>query len=120
MTRKFAALLLLALCLAGSMRVSHASTIPNIDGDYKALMQKAVKEGKAAAWVSGQVADYIREQIKRPEAKILLEVTRVDDHGKKGCHGLKLRFTTPGTLLPMSDGVSRELDMSSFMNMCPK
>ncbi|MDR2925361.1 MAG: hypothetical protein LBU76_05365 [Azoarcus sp.] len=111
---------ILAFCAAATIQAAKASPIPMIDGNYKALMQKAAREGKASAYLSGQVADYIREQIKKPDAKILLEITRVDDHGKPGCHGLRMKFTTPRTLLPMIDGTSKELDMGYFMNMCPK
>ncbi|MDR2014745.1 MAG: hypothetical protein LBP99_03870 [Azoarcus sp.] len=120
MNRKFGFVVLMVFCSAIFVQNVKAAQIPVIEGDYMKLMEKAVKEGKASAYLSGQVADYIREQIKHPEAKILLEITRVDNHGKPGCHGLRMKFSTPGTLLPMTDGSSRELDLGHFTNLCPK
>ena len=37
---------------------------------------------------------------------------------QEGCKRFNIRFTTPGTLLPMTDGSSRMLDMSMKLNMC--
>jgi hypothetical protein len=120
MKAKLSIIFFLMLCLVSSIQIANASPIPVFDGDYKALMQKAVKEGKASAWLSGPVADYMREQIKRPNAKILLEATRLNGHGKSGCKGIQMKFTTPGTQLPLTDGTSKELDVGYLMNWCPE
>jgi hypothetical protein len=117
---KVYSLILLLVLSVVFIQSGNASKVPVYGGAYHDLIQKAAKEGKATMWVSGQVADTIREQIRRPDAKILLEATRVEDYSKPGCKGIKMKFSTPGTFLPMPDGTSKELDMGYIMNWCPK
>ena len=68
--------------------------------------------------ISGPMADMIRGQINRPDAKIIADVITVGDLPQAGCKRLAIRFTTPGTLLPMKDGQARMLDVALKLNMC--
>ena len=88
--------------------------------DYRDLMMQAMnaKDGAVTVELSGRVAEIIRTQINRPNAKVLAEVTTIAELKQEGCKRFQLRFTTPGTLLPTTDGQSRMLDMSIKLNMC--
>lgn len=88
--------------------------------DYRDLMLRAMdaKDGKAVSDVTGRTAEMIRQQINRPNARVVAEVTTVEQLKQEGCKRFNIRFTTPGTLLPMTDGSSRNLDMSMRLNMC--
>lgn len=90
------------------------------DTDYRDLLMKAMyaKDGKASAELSGKVAEMIRAQINRPNAKVVADVTTIAELKQEGCKRFQVRFTTPGTLLPMTDGQSRMLDMNMKLNMC--
>jgi hypothetical protein len=90
------------------------------DTDFRKLVLQAMdaKDGKATADVTGKVADLIRQKINRPDARVVAEVTTVVELKQEGCKQFKIRYTTPGTLLPTADGSSRELDMSMMLNMC--
>ena len=88
--------------------------------DFRALLLEAMdaKDGKASADISGPVADKIRGTINRPNARIHADIITVQQLRQEGCKRFEIRFTTPGTLLPTTDGKSRMLDMSMQMNMC--
>jgi hypothetical protein len=111
---------LLFLATSSIAQVASAAPLPEVGSEYAPLMAQAVREGKASTYLSGQFADYIRSQIGKPDAKILLTVTRVDEPGKAGCFGLKMHFTSPGTLLTMADGSKGELDVWYYEDMCAK
>jgi hypothetical protein len=116
--RKF---ILTSILVIGSVaQVAIAAPLQEVGSEYSPLMAQAVREGKASTYLKGQFADYIRSQIGKPDAKILLTVTRIDEQGKAGCFGLKMHFTSPGTLLPMSDGTKGELDVWYYEDMCAK
>lgn len=88
--------------------------------DYRDLLMKAMnaKDGKVVVDVTGKTAEVIRQQINRPNARVVAEVTTVGKLKQEGCKRFNIRYTTPGTLLPMTDGSSRMLDMSVKLNMC--
>ena len=86
----------------------------NTGTDYRDLLLKAIdtKDGKVTVDVSGRTAEMIRQQINRPNARVVAEVTTIERLPQEGCKRFNIRFTTPGTLLPMTDGSSQMLDMS--------
>lgn len=88
--------------------------------DYRDLLMKAMnaKDGKVSVEVTGNTAEVIRQQINRPNARVVAEVTTVAKLKQEGCKRFNIRYTTPGTLLPMTDGSTRMLDMSVKLNMC--
>lgn len=92
----------------------------NTGTDYRDLLLKAMdtKDGKVTADVTGKTAEMIRQQINRPNARVVAEVTTIERLPQDGCKRFNIRFTTPGTLLPMTDGSSQMLDMSMKLNMC--
>ncbi|WP_126448101.1 hypothetical protein [Sulfuricystis multivorans] len=98
-----------------------AMTFAAGDGtDYRDLLMKAMnaKDGKASVEVTGRTAEMIRQQINRPNARVVAEVTTVANLKQEGCKRFNIRYYTPGTLLPMTDGSTRMLDMSVKLNMC--
>jgi len=88
--------------------------------DYRDLLLKAMdaKEGRVVVDVTGKTAEMIRQQINRPNARVVAEVSTIEQLKQEGCKRFNIRFTTPGTLLPMSDGSTQMLDMSMKLNMC--
>lgn len=111
---------LLHLILALALPLS-ATAQTRVGTDYKVLLLEAVNspKGTSQAELSGPVADKIRADIQRPQAVVLAEVSTVEKLPQEGCKRLMVRFTTPGTLIPTSDGKSRMLDMNMKLNMCP-
>lgn len=97
-----------------------APLIATADTDYRDLLMTAMhaKDGKTSVELTGRVAEMIRAQINRPNAKVIADVTTIAELKQEGCKRFNIRFTTPGTLLPMTDGQSRMLDMSMKLNMC--
>ena len=91
-----------------------------IGTDYRDLLLKAMdaKEGRVVVDVTGKTAEMIRQQINRPNARVVAEVSTIEQLKQEGCKRFNIRFTTPGTLLPMSDGSTQMLDMSMKLNMC--
>ena len=88
--------------------------------DYKQVLLEAMRSpsGKASEDVSGEIADTIRQIIKRPNAVIRADVSTKGKLAQEGCQRLGVRFTSPGTLLPLSNGSSRMLDFEFELNMC--
>ena len=88
--------------------------------DYRDLLLKAMdaKDGRIVVDVTGKTAEMIRQQINRPNARVVAEVSTIEQLKQEGCKRFNIRFTTPGTLLPMSDGSTQILDMSMKLNMC--
>jgi len=76
------------------------------------------KDGRVVVDVTGKTAEMIRQQINRPNARVVAEVSTIEQLKQDGCKRFNIRFTTPGTLLPMSDGSTQMLDMSMKLNMC--
>ncbi len=91
------------------------------DTDFRDLLLKAMvaKDGKAHAEVSGRLATMIRNQIDRPNARIVADVSTIGVLKQPGCKRFLIQFRTPGTLLALTDGTSRELDTGMKLNMCP-
>lgn len=91
------------------------------DSAIRDLLLEAVKskEGTASSEVTGQVADEIRAQIKRPGARVMANVSTLSLLPQAGCKRLLIRFSTPGTLLPTRDGDPAMLDLSVKLNVCP-
>ena len=106
---------LLALLLAGSAYAQSEGT------DFKSLMMEALSSpsGSSKADVYGPVADQIRSQINRPDARVVAYVTTVKALPQSGCKRLKLKMDTPGTLFMAKDGVSAPLEFGVEMNLCP-
>lgn len=107
--------------LAGFLLAAPIAAFAVTNGtDYRDLLMKAMnaKDGKVTVDVTGKTAEVIRQQINRPNARVVAEVTTVGKLKQEGCKRFNIRYTTPGTLLPMTDGSSRMLDMSVKLNMC--
>ena len=96
------------------------SAFANAESSHRELILKAMKSpsGTASMEISGPMADMIRGQINRPEARIVADVSTVGPLPQEGCKRFLVRFTTPGTLLPTKDGQSRMLDVAMKLNMC--
>lgn len=88
--------------------------------DYRDILLKAMdaNDGRVVVDVTGKIAEMIRQQINRPNARVVAEVSTIEQLKQDGCKRFNIRFTTPGTLLPMSDGSTQMLDMSMKLNMC--
>ena len=108
------------LLIAGLLGVAPLAAFA--DTDYRDLMLRAMnaKDGAVSVELTGRVAEMIRAQINRPNAKVIADVTTVAELKQEGCKRFQFRFTTPGTLLPMTDGQNRMLDMNFKLNMCRK
>lgn len=89
--------------------------------EFKTLILEAMKSPNAgrSSVVYGDVAAMIRKSIKAPNAQVIANVSVIGDIPPEGCKRVRIQFTTPGTLLPMSDGSKRMLDISMMINMCP-
>jgi hypothetical protein len=83
------------------------------------MIQKLQAEGKVSTWVTGELANKIRERVSSSSAKVLLELTIVKGVEKPNCIGVKIRLSTPGTLITTPDGHRREFEDVSFINACP-
>lgn len=94
--------------------------IAHAESSHRELVLRAMKSpsGTASMEISGPMADMIRGQINRPNAKIIADVMTVGDLPQAGCKRFAIRFTTPGTLLPTKDGQARMLDVALKLNMC--
>ena len=90
------------------------------ESSHRELLLRAMKSpsGTASMEISGPMADMIRGQINRPDAKIIADVITVGDLPQAGCKRFAIRFTTPGTLLPTKDGQARMLDVAVKLSMC--
>ena len=90
------------------------------ESSHRELLLRAMKSpsGTASMEINGPMADMIRGQINRPNAKIIADVMTVGDLPQAGCKRFAIRFTTPGTLLPTKDGQARMLDVALKLNMC--
>lgn len=90
------------------------------DTNFKELILSALnsKSGTAESNVTGPLADKIRSTINRPNAVVHVEVRTLEKLPQEGCSRVKVRYTTPGTLLPMSDGSTQMLDMNAQINVC--
>lgn len=88
--------------------------------EFKPIIMEAVnsESGEAQAYLSGPLADLIRARTNKPNMDILVQVTTLQQLPEPGCKRVKIRFTTPGTVLPVSDGSSRMLDMDLKLNIC--
>ena len=90
------------------------------ESSHRELLLRAMKSpsGTASMEINGPMADMIRGQINRPNAKIIADVMTLGDLPQAGCKRFAIRFTTPGTLLPTKDGQDRMLDVALKLNMC--
>lgn len=105
-----------ALAVIASLASSHALAATNM----QSLMLKAMQSPshQASEIVTGPGAEIIRKAISKPDAQILVTVQVIGDLPQEGCKKLRLKYSSPGTLLATTDGKSRELDMGWTMNMC--
>ena len=110
MERWIGVLLLAAVPLSGA-----AAT------NFRALLFDAMHSptGTIVTEIDGPVADKIRGDINQPTAKVMGEISTVDSLPQEGCKTMRIRFFTPGTLLPTKDGKGQMLDMQMRLNMCP-
>lgn len=94
--------------------------IAHAESSHRELLLRAMKSpsGTASMEINGPMADMIRGQINRPNAKIIADVITVGDLPQAGCKRFAIRFTTPGTLLPTKEGQARMLDVALKLNMC--
>ena len=104
---------ILALALALPL-TTFAST------DYRSLVLQAMKSksGSSKSEVIGPVADQIRAQINKPNARVQAEVTTLAALQESGCKRMQIKITTPGTLVPTADGKSAPFEFKMALNMC--
>lgn len=76
------------------------------------------KSGTSEALVVGQLADNIRAQIQKPDARVMAKAVVVAPLPQEDCKVVELIFTTPGTKLRTPSGDMRELDMRMKFNVC--
>lgn len=88
--------------------------------DYKELLLRAMKAGGGpySEDITGPVAEMIRGQTGRPDARVVGEVTTVKVLDEPGCRRLNLNVSTPGTYLPQKDGKQGIISMNLKLNMC--
>ena len=86
--------------------------------DFKSATQSALKNGESRAVLNDAVAAKLREQMRRPNAKVLLHVTTLGVLPQPGCKRLQLHFTSPGSALELVGGGTKDLDVVYGINMC--
>ena len=67
------------------------------DTDYRDLLMKAMyaKDGKASVELTGKVAEMIRAQINRPNAKVVADVTTIAELKQEIAKLRQPEFTLP-------------------------
>lgn len=114
MKLKLAGLVLIAAAIAPS-----AHAISQVSSMKDVLMGALnSKSGSAEAFVVGQLADKIRAQIQKPDAKVLAKAVVLAPLPQEDCKVVEVIFTTPGTKLRTPSGDMRELDMRMKFNVC--
>ena len=111
---------MLGIIGASAVNAQYIEQSTPIGTDFKQLVLKAMKspDGSATAMVDGPVADMVRGQIQKPDARVAVTVTTVRPLPIKGCKRMKLEFSTPGTKIKSFDGTMRPLELAFQMNMC--
>lgn len=111
-----------ALCasLSASAQTPQFETQKQIGTDFKVLLLKAMRSpnGSASEPINGPVADMIRGQIQKPDARVVATVTTVRPLPVEGCKRMKVELSTPGTKINSLDGTKRPLELAFQMNMC--
>lgn len=109
-----------AIFIAGMLlAVSSAHATPQASSMKDVLLGALNSEkGFSEAVVVGKLADNIRAQIQKPEAKILARATVGEKLSQEGCSVVEIVFTTPGTKLRTPAGDMRELDLRMKFNVC--
>ena len=111
-----------ALCasLSASAQTPLVDTQKQIGTDFKVLLLKAMRSpnGSATETINGPVADMIRGQIQKPDARVVATVTTLRALPVEGCKRMKVELATPGTKINALDGTQRPLELSFQMNMC--
>lgn len=100
--------LLLAVNFAQAQQVS----------DFKTAINTALKNGQSRSELNDPVAQVLRNQMRRPNARVILHVTTIGDLPQAGCKRLNLHFTSPGSALELVGGGTKDLDVSYGANMC--
>lgn len=106
------------LLISGLMMILPVIAIA--ETQIKQLMIQALESpsGTSSSDINDELAEVFRRGIQVPGARIHAEATVVGRLANDGCGRVKVRFSTPGTVLPMSDGTSKPLDISMEMNIC--
>lgn len=86
--------------------------------DFKTATNSALKNGEAKVLLNDGVAQKLREQMRRPNAKVILHVTTLGPLPQPGCKRLQLHFTSPGSALELVGGGTKDLDVTYGINMC--
>lgn len=87
---------------------------------FREILLEALRspKGTSSSYISGPVADQLRNQIGRSSATVLAEVSTVQALPQEGCKRLRMRITTPGTLLETTDHRQQMPEMFMELNMC--
>jgi hypothetical protein len=107
-------IVILALAMLGMSEFALAQQI----SDFKSATQAALRYGESRAVLNDDVAAKLREQMRRPNAKVLLHVTTLSALPQPGCKRLQLHFTSPGSALELVGGGTKDLDVVYGINMC--
>jgi len=78
----------------------------------------ASNKGVVEVVVVGQLADRIRAQIQRPDAKVVAKAKVIAPLAIENCSVVEVSFSTPGTRLKTPSGDMRELDLRMNFNVC--
>lgn len=91
--------------------------------DVRELLLEALRKPEnvsVQAEVNGVIAERIRRDLQAPGARVVVNISTEAKLAQPGCRRLRMRFTTPGTMMPTKDGgPSAPLDMSISLNVCP-
>lgn len=74
--------------------------------------------GTAEAQIVGPLADKIRAQIQKPDAKVVAKAKIIGRLPAEDCKVVEISFTTPGTRLKTPQGDMRDLDIRMPFNVC--
>lgn len=111
--KAIAALLILGATTSVAHAITQASSMKDV-----LLGALNSKSGTSEALVVGQLADNIRAQIQKPDARVMAKAVVVAPLPQEDCKVVELIFTTPGTKLRTPSGDMRELDMRMKFNVC--
>lgn len=97
--------------------------IPSIsiaDVGIREVVMEAISspEGRSEGFVSGPLADMIRGSINVPHAKVLASVKVIEKLHEEGCKRARIQLTTPGVILPTTDGKGHPLHLEVELNVC--
>ena len=83
-------------------------------------LNEALVRGEAKGELTDKVAEGLRQQIQRPNARIFIKVVAESELlDQPECKRLRLEFSAPGTALQLTAGGTKDLFYEMRMSMCP-